>query len=275
MSKLLLALLPCIALADTSITLDQQQLGTAQQQVKQSGDLAVAKMPETKQTLSTIKLKQLNLAQTESEIKLAKPIFKNTTPLSTKLPNGQKYYLYSESLVSDSKQVLAQYKTPLDINQTISDYNALTKNAKTKLADNRLLIFISSSMPKKTIMNLMQQASALGAVFVVRGLINGSYVNTYHYFYNLKGENTVGIMINPTLFKAMQIDTVPTFALYQSEQDLMHSACNITPKYTKVGGDVSVHYAMEQLRRSTYADLAQIAANELDILDNNDFYRKH
>ena len=265
-----------IALAETSITLDQQQLGTAQQQIQQSGKAAIAKMGQASQTLGNIKLKQLDLTRVESEIEQAKPLFKNTKPLANRLPNGQKYYLYSESVVSDSKQALSQYKTPLDINQTISDYNALIKNAKAQVSDSRLLIFISSSMPKQTITNLMHQASSIGAVFVVRGLINGSYVNTYRYFYNLKGDNTVGIMLNPTLFKALQVDTVPTFALYQSEQDLMKTACNVAPKYTKVSGEVSVHYALEQLNRSSNADLAQIAANELDILDNTNFYKgKH
>lgn len=280
MRKLLLVLfldllIPSISLADTSITLNQQQLGTAQQQIQQSGNQAIAKMKEASQALSTIKLKQLDLSQVESEIEQAKPLFKKTKSLANRLPNGQKYYLYSESIVNDSKTYLAQYKSgkPLDINQTINDYNSLIKNAKAKLGDSRLLIFISSSMPKRAITNLMQQSSAVGAVFVVRGLINDSYVNTYRYFYNLKGENMVGIMLNPTLFKALQIDTVPTFALYQSEQDLMKTACNVAPKYTKVSGEVSVHYALEQLSRSTNADLAQIAANELDVLDNSGFYK--
>ena len=281
MRKLLVILLPGllisnISIADTSITLNQQQLGIAQQQIQQSGKQAIAKMNDASQELSTIKLNKLNLSPAESEIEQAKPLFKNIKPLTNRLPNGQKYYLYSESVVSDSKQALAQFKTPLDVNQSISDYNALIKNAKGVLGDNRLLIFISSSMPKRTIMNLMQQASSLGAVFVVRGLINGSYVNTYRYFYDLKGDNSVGIMLNPTLFQALQVNSVPTFALYQSEQDLMKTACNVAPKYTTVSGEVSVHYALEQLNRSTNADLSQIAANELDILDNTNFYKgKH
>lgn len=273
MRKLILTLIPCLAIADNSVILNQQQLNIAQQQIQQSGNSAIAKMPASSQAISAIKLNQLNLEKTKIEIEQADPLFKKTKPLTNKLPNGQKYYLYSESVVSDSKQALAQYKTPLDINQTITDYNALAKNAKTKLGDNRLLIFISSSIPKKTITNLMSQASAIGAVFVVRGLINGSYVNTYKYFYGLKGDNTVGIMINPTLFGALKVETVPTFALYQSDQDLMHTACNVAPKYTKVSGEVSVHYALEQLNRSTNSELAQIAANELDILDNVNSYK--
>ena len=271
---LLIANVYCLTFGDT-INLNQEQLNIAKSQIQQSGNQAIANMPQDSQTLSSIKLNELNLKPVESEIEQANIVFKKTKPLSNKLPNGEKYYLYSESVVSDSKQALSQFKQPLDINQTITDYNALTKNAKASIADNRLLIFISSSMPKKTIINLMNQASSLGAVFVVRGLMNGSYVNTYRYFYNLKGDSNVAIMLNPTLFNALQVDSVPTFALYQSEQDLMKTACNVTPKYTKVSGEVSVHYALDELKRSTNADLAQIAANELDILDNQNFYRKH
>lgn len=278
MQKLLFGLLNLIVingmiLADTTIILDKQQLDTTQQQIKKMGSQAISNMPQASQAISNIKLKQLNTTIVESEIKMAQSIFDKTKPLSNKLPDGQKYYLYSESIVSDAKTSLTQSKPPLDINQTISDYNALIKNAKVKLGDSRLLIFISSSMPKKSIINLMQQSSNLGAIFVIRGLINGSYVNTYKYFYNLRGDNNIGIMINPTLFKAMEIDSVPTFALYQSDQDLIHTACNITPKYTKVSGEVTVHYALEQLAKSKMTDLAQLAANELDILDNSNFYK--
>jgi|LauGreDrversion4_2_1035121.scaffolds.fasta_scaffold03693_5 type-F conjugative transfer system pilin assembly protein TrbC len=277
--KLLLGTLFCglseLVAADTAITLDQQQLGNAQQTVQISGNKAIANMQQSSQALSTIKLKNLNLKPVESEIEYAQPVFKNTKPLSTKLPNGQKYYLYSESVVSDSKAFLAQYKDgkPLDINQTITDYNQLNKNAKNKIGNNRLLVFISSSMPKKTIINLMTQAAPLGAVFVIRGLINGSYVNTYKYFYALKGDNEIGIMINPTLFKALDVDVVPTYALYQSDQDLLSTACNVAPKYTKVSGEVTVHYALEQLSHSTNQDLAQIAKNELDVLDNSGTFK--
>lgn len=258
--------------ADTSIYLDQNQLKQAKDYNKSAGDNAINNSTEVESTLSNMKLSQLNTQAIESEIQTTAPYFK-TKPFKNTLPDGQKYYLYSESMVSDTKNSLAEYKNPRDINKTIADYNALIKNAKTSIGDNRLLIFISSSMPKKSIINLMTQASAIGAVFVVRGLINNSYVNTYKYFYNLKGNNTVGIMINPTLFSALHVDRVPTFALYQSDKDLLHTACNITPTYTKVTGEVTLKYALEQLTKSSDANLAQIAANELDVLDSKSFYK--
>ena len=214
------------------------------------------------------------MSGTKDEIEQAKSVFNKIKPLSNQLPTGERYYLFSESIVDDSNKVIAQYKDPpLDINQTISDYNAMLKNAKTKLMDNRLLIFISASIPKKIIMNLMNQGSSLGAIFVIRGLIQGSYVKTYRYFYQLKGNNNVGIMINPTMFRAFEVTAVPTFALYQSSQDLMHTACNITPTYTKISGEVSIYYALTQLKNSHIADLAQIANNELDVLETSNFYK--
>lgn len=258
--------------ADTSVYLDQTQLKQAQQFNTAAGNSAIKNAPQAESALSAIQLSQLNTAQVESEIKTTDQYFK-VKPLKNTLPNGEKYYLYSESIVSDSQKAMAQYKKPVDLNKTIADYNALIKNAKASIGDNRLLIFISSSMPKKSIINLMTQASSIGAVFVVRGLINGSYVNTYKYFNSLKGNNTVGIMINPTLFSALHVETVPTYALYQSDKDLLHTACNVAPKYTKVSGDVTLRYALEQLTKSNNADLAQIATNELDILDSKSFYK--
>ncbi len=260
--------------ADNTIILNQQQLQETKAEIIKQGNNAINQISHTKSELSTVNLNNLDLSATNEEIKQSKSVFNNIKPLTNQLPNGDKYYLFSESIVSDNNKAIAQYKEPpLDINQTISDYNAMLKNAKTKLMDNRLLIFISASMPKKTIINLMHQGSTLGAIFVVRGLIQGSYVKTYSYFYQLKMDNNIGIMINPTMFKAFEITAVPTFALYQSTQDLMHTACNIVPVYTKVSGNVSIDYALNQLKNSHLNDLAQIANNELDVLEASNFYK--
>lgn len=262
------------AIADTTVNLNQEQLSITREYIKKEGSAAIAQMPENKKVISNIKLKNLNLTNTNMQIKAAQDEIKGVKPLSNKLPNGEKYYLYSESLVSDSKATLAQYnnKPPLDINQTIRDYNAMIKNSKASIGDNRMLIFISNSMPKKSIVNLMKQASSIGAVFVIRGLINGSYVNTFRYLSALKGDNNVGIMINPNLFKFFNVTTVPTFALYQSQSDLFKTACKASPVYVKAEGEASVHYALEQFKNSQNQDLAQIAVNELNILDHSNFY---
>lgn len=274
-SILLLTTWTTCVFADTTITLDKTQLQITQKQIKAKGAAAINNVNQSQATLANVNIKQLDLKATQNEIQQANTLFNHIKPLNNTLPSGQKYYLYSESIVSDSKQEMAQYTKPaLDINQTISDYNAMLTNAKAQIGDSRLLIFVSSSMPKKTLTNLMQQGSVIGAIFVIRGLINGSYVNTYRYFYNLKGQNTVGIMINPTLFSAFGVNQVPTYALYQAKQDLLKTACKVAPKYTKVSGEVTVRYAVEQLQRSKISNLAQIATNELELIKNNNFYRK-
>lgn len=260
----------CNAFGDTSIYLDQNQLQQAQQSIITQGNAAIANIPQTQQEIS--KYQNLDTTDAESLLQQSQRYF-NVKPLNNKLPDGQKYYLYSESLVQQNNDYLAKNKTPVDVNKAIADYNAITKNAKLQLGDSKMLIFISSSLPKKTITNLMTQASSLGAVFVVRGLINGSYVNTHKYFYGLKGDNTVGIMINPSLFQAFNVTQVPTFALYKSSQNLMQTACNVAPEYVKVSGDVTLRYALERLSQSTNSDLSQMANNELEILDNSGFYK--
>ena len=40
----------------------------------------------------------------------------------------------------------------------------------------------------------------------------------------------------------------------------------------KAEGEASVHYALEQFKNSQNQDLAQIAVNELNILDHSNFY---
>lgn len=287
MQKLLLTLFTALLISNlfadnsvattvsTSVNLNQEQLSIAQDHIKKEGSAAITAMPKNKAVISNIKLGNLDLTTTNTEITAAQSEFKHIKPLSTSLPSGQKYYLYSESIVSDNKTALAQYtKPPLDINQTISDYNAMIKNSKAAIGENRLLIFISASMPKRTIINLMRQSSEIGAVFVIRGLINGSYVKTYRYLNALKSDNTVGIMINPNLFKYFNVSVAPTFALYQSKDDLFKSSCKGSPIYTKVAGNVTVRYALEQLKGSQNADLAQIATNELNILNHSNFYER-
>ena len=110
--SLLLIVITTHVLADNSITINKQQLDITQQQLQKSGKLAIDKITQTKQALSEIKLDQLNLSKVESEITLANPMFQHTTPLTNNLPSGDKYYMYSKSVVSDTKQALTQYKTP-------------------------------------------------------------------------------------------------------------------------------------------------------------------
>lgn len=274
--KTILLLVSCVTYvsADTAsndIYIDQSELNQAKAEIISKGNLAIQQMPQAQQELGLVKVTDEKLS--ESVIDQANKAFKHTKPLNNTLPNGDKYYLYSESIVSDAQNYIAQNKTPVDINQTISDYNQMTKNAKAQIGDNRLLIFISSSMPKKTILNLMQQGSRIGAVFVIRGLINGSYVNTYKYFFKLRNDLPIGIMINPTMYQAFQVTEVPTFAVYKSNTNILQTACKTAPEYTKIAGEMTVRYALEQLTKSKNNDLAKVANDQLTLFENSSVYK--
>ena len=128
------------AVADNTILINQQQLKGVQAEISKQGNSAIANMPDTQKGLAKIKLESLDLTSAKVEVEQGKRL-NNIKPLTNQLPSGEKYYLFSESVVSDSKQYLSQYSDgkPLDINKTISDYNAMSKNAKAKLGESRML----------------------------------------------------------------------------------------------------------------------------------------
>ena len=174
-------------------------------------------------------------------------------------------------------QTAEKYKkaSPVDAAKTIAYYNEMTKNTKAQIGDNRLLIFISYSMPKAKIEQLVKEGAPIGAVFVFRGMINNSLKQTQKTFTELKQNYKVGAMINPKLFQVMKVDQVPTFALYLDDgQDLLSKACNTQPIYAKMEGDVSIRYALEQLKRSNEDGIGQLANNYLDLIDSNSYYNK-
>lgn len=271
-TAILLVSISCIAIAQ-DIYINKQQLQETQEQIKNDVKKALNIESEISDQIAKIKISKDDIDVANKHIQKARSQLKNYEPLNIKLPTGETYHVFSESLINDNQKLLSQYKNPLDINKTITDYNLLVKNAKVQVAGNQLLIFVSSKMPKKTLVNLMNQASSLGAVFVIRGLMNNSYTKTYKYFFSLRGNNNISIVINPPLFKAFDVNVVPTFALYKSDQNLMTQACKTTPIFTKVSGEVTVKYALEQLKGSKHADLSQIAGSKLDILENQNFYK--
>lgn len=263
-----------VTFADDQIYLDNQQLNEAKQSIMVQGATAINLAPTTQAELAQIKIPESNVNNAKKQLSNAQGVFKNAPKLQNKLPSGESYTLYSDSIVSDSKQYLAQTKNPLDINEAISNYNQLSKNAKAQIGDSRLLIFISSSLPKKTIINLMQQGDSIGATFVVRGMINGSFVNTYKYFYKFKEPfQNVAVMINPTLFEAFGVQEVPTFALYKSSTNILTQACKVVPVYAKVSGEMTVRHALEVLRDSKNNDISKLANNQIALMDSNGFYK--
>lgn len=185
---------------------------------------------------------------------------------------------YRQQLVNQAKgyQTASSKKEyAMSADDALSYYSNMLKNGKSAIGENRLLVFISYSIPKPTLERLIKQGSQVGAVFVFRGMVDGSMKKTQKSFFELKKNYGVGAMINPKLFSVFGVDRVPSFVVYNdSGQDLLKKACNSTPPFAKISGDVSVRYALEQLKKSNTNGIGQLSSNYLDIMDSNSFYNK-
>lgn len=125
------------------------------------------------------------------------------------------------------------------IDNIVSESSTLT--AKQKNIEPGLLVFISSSMHKENIKQLMNEACDRNITLVLRGLIDNSFKKTMQYiqqFYGEKGEVKANIIIDPTLYKEFNVTSVPSFVLIGQEN-----------KHDKLIGNVTVQYALEILSK--------------------------
>jgi len=109
-----------------------------------------------------------------------------------------------------------------------------------------LMIFISSSMPKTSLRNLAIEAKRVGAILVLRGLVNDSFKQSVQYIKSLNDEG-VGAIIDPHSYKLFDIKHVPTFVAISEDNTCHPKIC--TPTHDKISGNISLKYALEQLKK--------------------------
>lgn len=111
-------------------------------------------------------------------------------------------------------------------------------------AKGELYIFVSFSMGEKALLNLAHEAKRFGAILVLRGFKDGSYVKTAQALQNMITKTGQGVVIDPELYSLFNITAVPTFVL--AKMFTLNSAERTqTPIHDKLQGHVSVHYSLE------------------------------
>lgn len=135
--------------------------------------------------------------------------------------------------------------------------------------DHELLIFVSTSIPKATLVKLGEQAKTAGGILVMRGVKGG-----------LQQKNALAVMaselqpvaatgvdiqIHPELFTRYNVSAVPTFVLAREVTDCGTDAC--AARMTSLAGDVSLDFALERFTASPDARLAQLARAKLARLE--------
>lgn len=100
---------------------------------------------------------------------------------------------------------------------------------KEGFANEKILVFISFSMPKNSINELNQEASKYGAELYLRGIFEKSFKKTAEKI----------LEVNPNEFKKYKIEKVPTFVLLKDGKEV-----------SRLLGNVSLDYANSKLRES-------------------------
>lgn len=118
--------------------------------------------------------------------------------------------------------------------QNLDDEYFDIDEGKTITSKEKILIFVSFSMPKQSLIELMQQASKYNAVLVIRGIKNNSFKQMASAIHELGLEQTSSFEINPELFKRFEIKQIPTFVLIKNDQEVSRLKGNVSLAYAKL-----------------------------------------
>lgn len=98
-------------------------------------------------------------------------------------------------------------------------------------------VFISSTIPKQSLIQILEQSKKINAEVVLRGFINNSHKVTTETFQDLINITQYGVIVDPELFTKYQITKVPTFVIAKGDQ------------YDKLAGNISWQEAIEIITR--------------------------
>jgi type-F conjugative transfer system pilin assembly protein TrbC len=127
------------------------------------------------------------------------------------------------------------------------------------------VIFVSFSLPESKLRELLEEADRIGALVVLRGLVNDDFNATMARLNDLKlatgietlrsvqqndQSNVSGIALDPTLFSRFQVETVPTFLLPVEPI----SPCDVddcqAPPHVMASGAASLFYFLDLVKRT-------------------------
>lgn len=110
----------------------------------------------------------------------------------------------------------------------------------------KLLIFISSSMPKEMLKQYAVAARQAEGALVLRGFINNDLRKTISFIKSLHDKG-VAAFISPHGFKQMSVKHVPAIAVIAKNTGCYLSDCDRTPLYDKISGSVTLSYALRRI----------------------------
>ena len=104
----------------------------------------------------------------------------------------------------------------------------------------QILVFVSLSLPKASLIALAKDAQKYNAKLILRGVQNNSFKEMLKAIQSLGEELESAMEINPELFKEYDIKAVPTFVLVNAGREI-----------NRLRGNVSLSFAAQKLKEET------------------------
>lgn len=112
-----------------------------------------------------------------------------------------------------------------------------------------LFIMVSFSMSDELLRDYDEEARKVGASLILRGLVNDDFKATLDKIYSISKGKESAFSIDPTLYKRLGAETVPTFVLAPNGvPPCTPTGCD-TPDYIKAHGAVSLRYFLDLVTR--------------------------
>ncbi len=162
-----------------------------------------------------------------------------------------------------NERVVDQYRAPaLDVTAlpqpvTTANPEDLAKQFNqqplpTKPATPEMMIFVSFSMPRESLLRIVEQSERTGARLIFRGFNGDKMTDMSKRISALLGNHRVEAVIHPPAFTQFKVNQVPALVIAQSDAgDQLDSGCAQPDRYVKVTGDVSQDYALEYIERTS------------------------
>ena len=132
---------------------------------------------------------------------------------------------------------------------SINNYKDNFKKYTNGKDENKVIIFVSFSMPEQSIVSLMKDAKKIHASIVIRGLIHNSFKETFLKMASIvKEAGGGGVELNPPAFKKYNIQNVPAVVVLPTSQTCFSEKICAEEKFDVIYGDIPLYDALKAIR---------------------------
>lgn len=154
-----------------------------------------------------------------------------------------------------------------DLEKMMTQYHEAAQPKKPEISDNdqfefvsgRAYLFVSASIPKEAMKNLLEEAGRLGVVVLFNGVIGENplhFKETQAYLSSLKLRNYVDVKIHPPAFEKFKITHVPAIVVASEDVDarLDEQGCADPRDFDIIKGDIKVGWSIEKIYTDSKSD---------------------